>query len=766
MSNRTDFPFRQILTAADLDLAFANAEAADRDLSADNALATVDLSQTDGGVVAGLVPTVLGGLTLTIPVGTAYDNLGRRIRVAAPLTLDISQSGTTAIGAAGLPTGGASTAPIAPNERWLSVFIQFDRLLTDPRIDGAGATVFFNSAESFRFYVTQTADLALPLLEGTRPPMEPGRVHLCDLRRDLAGIVAGSLIATTEVATILPRRQDWFVRQAAGIPIVRASTGVPAGGRGIRASSIRSALDFLLGYYNDHVRNDLVSGTAADRHTASQIGYTLGPTWLDGATNPVRPGGSAAVSTMPAGPYADGVEGQLDKIVMDLIITTTPNSGSEKIGSGVHSTNARGGGRPVAAVPPAGAPAYAAGNINLAAGALDAQLTTLLNELNRMARITGDSFQGNLLPTATGAQTLGDAGFRWGAFLDTLNLTSLVSNVTTGGATRDLGVVGVATGRFNVFGNNVDVLGDFTPRTNIVALAATRWTAADLQPGVDVTLDCGTALLRWRSVFARTLTAASTLTETTQNQCSLVAAPADAAVGRMLSLTNKKGNSPFEITDMGHPLHRSGLFRDDMMYADSAGLLASNIWATDTAGPGPTSLISVQVPTTLGVMSVAANGTGGAGANTLRRIRTRAPFDIVVARGPHFSARAAINFAGLTGKTLRIGLFNDAGPNQRANFVSTDGGNWFLRVNRLADGVMIGEVDTGIGVVNDAISVFQIRFLTATLVEGFIDSVRFSVTTSEAYPLTNWSGNIELLSTDADAAAAAIRTDWLELYRA
>ena len=130
MADRTDFHFRQKVTEAELDLAFELLEKADRNLAADIGVY---------GIISGAEPTPhspVPDLTidLTAP-GRAYDNLGQRIFFGTGQVVDC------AVDFAGIPT----EVPSAGQERWLGIFLKFDRLLSDPRTDGNSQQVFFGA---------------------------------------------------------------------------------------------------------------------------------------------------------------------------------------------------------------------------------------------------------------------------------------------------------------------------------------------------------------------------------------------------------------------------------------------------------------------------------------------------------------------------------------------------------------------------------------------------------------------------------------------
>ena len=109
MADRVDYYFRQRVTEAELDLAFALLEKADRDLAADLNIY---------GIIAGAVPTPhspVPDLTvdLTAP-GRAYDNFGQRMFFGTGQTVDC------AVDLVGIPTDVATVG----NERWLGISLR------------------------------------------------------------------------------------------------------------------------------------------------------------------------------------------------------------------------------------------------------------------------------------------------------------------------------------------------------------------------------------------------------------------------------------------------------------------------------------------------------------------------------------------------------------------------------------------------------------------------------------------------------------------
>ena len=166
MADRTDFFFRQRVTEAELDLAFELLERADRNLAADIGVF---------GIVSGAEPTPhapIADLTidLTAPA-RAYDRAGRRIAYGTGQRVDCS------VDLAGVPTEVLTPG----NERWVGVFLKFDRQLSDPRTDGNGQLVYFRRDEGFEVVVRQGPDAAVG--SATRLPMPEDELLVCEVRR-------------------------------------------------------------------------------------------------------------------------------------------------------------------------------------------------------------------------------------------------------------------------------------------------------------------------------------------------------------------------------------------------------------------------------------------------------------------------------------------------------------------------------------------------------------------------------------------------------
>jgi hypothetical protein len=430
MATLYDFFFKQIVAQDELDSAFAAIELADLNLALDTNQGLVQPAvliapDIDGGIRAGWTITNPSAFNITAAAGTGYDNSGRRIRTGSAFTVDCSVTGETAIGAGGTPAGGSSTDPGGVNERWISLFIRFDRLLSVPRIDGNSITVYYLRAESFVFKVTMGAPDPSP----TRPPLETGSILLADIRRNTAGV-----LEIEDGTTATDRRQDWLVRESSTYPT-----------RTLRTGDARAAIAKILEFYNRHVSNT----SPQDKHAATAIDYAGGAAWADATTNP-----------------AATLEVQLDKILTDLGSTAggTVPGGSAKIGSSATtgSLNTTGGA------------------VSTTATHVKAQLDQLLVGINGRFQRGGDTVSGHILASSA-SNNLGDGTTRFGtAFLTALNVTGMASNLLTGGSTRDLGATGAGTNRWNVFAASVDVAGNIMPEadgTRDIGSAGLTWNA-------------------------------------------------------------------------------------------------------------------------------------------------------------------------------------------------------------------------------------------------------------------------------------------------
>lgn len=175
--NRKDFFFRQKLTEAELDSAFDEAEIADRNIMVDLGFVGV----ITNGVVTEESPTP----NLTVDVSgpmTGRTPLGERLFFGSTLNVDLSKDGNLPVGSGGTGDGVTTAVGSGGQEKWVSVFMIADRILSDPRTDGLGATVNFVRTESFHFVIVQSAEFAAPIGIGNAPTTPAGTIRLADVR--------------------------------------------------------------------------------------------------------------------------------------------------------------------------------------------------------------------------------------------------------------------------------------------------------------------------------------------------------------------------------------------------------------------------------------------------------------------------------------------------------------------------------------------------------------------------------------------------------
>lgn len=236
--DRHDTYFRQLLTEAQLDELLNDAEVAMWRLMVDNGLYGVVGS---GLTVAESSPT---GLSMDVAAGTAYDQSGRRIRVPSTQTVDLSVDyldADTAVATVG-------------NAKYLSIYVLFDRDPSNPKPDGNGDVIYYDTPEHYRFKVVQGTEGVGP----SKPAL------LSD------GILLADILLTYGDTAVVNADRDTTRR----MNLLR-STGSPLE---INATSILSAFAQVLAVVNPHI------GGSGQRHGADDIDYGGSPTFADGST--------------------------------------------------------------------------------------------------------------------------------------------------------------------------------------------------------------------------------------------------------------------------------------------------------------------------------------------------------------------------------------------------------------------------------------------------------------------------------------------------
>jgi hypothetical protein len=184
--DRSNAYFRQLVTEGEVDTMFDDAEQADWNLGIDTQIFT--------NVLAGAVMTEKSPASMFIEASgpcRAYNKLGQRIYFGPTQTIDCSED-----------EDGQPTIPSAGNDRWIMIVLDFDRNLTDLRVDGNGASVYYNRDEYFEIRVVAGAEAGSP----TKPTAPTEGLILGDILLDET---------TTQINTgdiNLDRRDDLLVR--------------------------------------------------------------------------------------------------------------------------------------------------------------------------------------------------------------------------------------------------------------------------------------------------------------------------------------------------------------------------------------------------------------------------------------------------------------------------------------------------------------------------------------------------------------------------
>lgn len=371
--DRKDFYFREKVTEAELDGGFTDVENADRNQYIDAGLV---------GIMTGLVVAEHAPQDLTVNVGgpgSAYDAYGRRIHV--PTTQNVN----CAVDYDGVPT-----AVLNPgNSKYLSLFVEFDRLLSDPRIDGNGATVYFEQDEYYRFYVRQGAEAVSP----SYPPLEPDKVLLGDILITFGtAAIVNAMIEQTGYGI---RRQDVFVGSSIFQPY--------------REGTIPDAIAAIAALIDAH-------RLANPAHSADQIELTVTQNWKDGssisgvtcdtgineivsdlgALTGAPKVGAAATGGSPTALVDGSVKSQIDALLAAVNLRTVAAALASQVTPGSSLV---------------GCDAVAGTYDSLVAGDLDTQLASLTGFLNTRLKADGTvPVAGNLVPDATGTRDLGAGG--------------------------------------------------------------------------------------------------------------------------------------------------------------------------------------------------------------------------------------------------------------------------------------------------------------------------------------------------------------------
>jgi hypothetical protein len=385
--DRKDFYYRQRVLESELDSGFDACESADvaQSVDLDFVARTPPAAKADfGGIMWGLEASLAGGLDVLIDKGAAYGEAGKRAATPSDLTVTLSNEGSTQIGQGG--TGDGAAISLATNEEcWITIFISYDRLLSEQRYDGYNNLVYFTRDESFYFYIKKgvTVTPIGSLTQGHKPARESLKQLIADLHLKNTG---GGIFIDSIDTGLTTQRTEWYFDYAA--------TNLP--NKRIHAKyNIRDALAQMLEYYNDHIAG------LDDKHPAGDIPFTPVSLWAD-----------------TTGLVASDVNGAINEVVSDLAQTQAEgagSSGTDKVG-----TEAKAGA--------AGSQAYTS-PLSLAQGTLQAVLESMQTAINsRVFRGGDDGIAGRLAPAANGTALGVDGGNAWDAYLRDLKLAGSVKS--------------------------------------------------------------------------------------------------------------------------------------------------------------------------------------------------------------------------------------------------------------------------------------------------------------------------------------------------
>lgn len=285
MANLHDWFFRQRVSEGELDEGFEYLELADQNLCVD-----WDFPGIAQGMNVG--EETVPSLNVEISAGTAYTNAGERIRIPGLQTVDVS-----------VDENSNTTEPaVGGNSLVITIFAEFTRALSDPRVDGNSQVVYFNRFESFQFVVRKGNEAASPgggaevaFIQANAVANDPNLIRVCDIIR----ANGQTQIFNADIyENVL--REDAFVLTA-GTLSVRAGTAEQSDQANLQALS-------------DHI-NDI-----ANAHSADAVDF-------DAANLPIPAQWTALAA-------ATEVQAAIDGIVTDLGQTDA----AELIGAGVAAT--------------------------------------------------------------------------------------------------------------------------------------------------------------------------------------------------------------------------------------------------------------------------------------------------------------------------------------------------------------------------------------------------------------------------------------------
>lgn len=240
--NKNNFYYAQLVQESDLDDIYSDV---------DEALQNVLTDQAYYGVYSGLAVTEhdpVADLTVDVAQGVAYDQEGRRCYVPSSQTVDISED-----------SQGASTAVVnVGNSKWISLFVQYDTILSDQQTDGDGNNVYARESESYQFLVVQGAEAAAP----TRPALQADAILIADILLEHGDTqVFDADIESADTASKPNSRFQFAFNLTSSTPAQVRTGGIP--------DALQACLDEL----NDHI------GEVANSHSAGAITFDFTSQW-------------------------------------------------------------------------------------------------------------------------------------------------------------------------------------------------------------------------------------------------------------------------------------------------------------------------------------------------------------------------------------------------------------------------------------------------------------------------------------------------------
>jgi len=392
--DRRDWYYRQKVLEDELDASFDGSENADWNIVKDLGLCRDDSSPGVYGGITGpsssFDVTHLSGLDMYVNAGAGYRSDGKRIGTAAGYTVNVTRAGAVPVGGGGTAPG-SLTDPGVGNKRVVSIFVAFDRKLSDMRYDGYNNQVYFKRDESFYFYLTVGAAKLISDPTDPAPPARESDKHL------LVDVIIENAVGTVTYVSHNQTRREWQLNlRATNAPNKQITTG-----------RIRTAINTLLEFYNEHINGN------ADRHNATHLDFTPTQAWADGT------GGNFGASVL--------VNTALNGIVYDIARGSTV-SGTQRVGAR--------GQTGVLLTP------TSASHLNLLQSTLDAQLKQIMDAVNGRVFRGGDNGIAGVLSPAVDGTALGTASLSWDALLRDLTVKGAVKSNLVPSSAYNLGSSG------------------------------------------------------------------------------------------------------------------------------------------------------------------------------------------------------------------------------------------------------------------------------------------------------------------------------------